>query len=90
MLVRNANQLGEALKSDPAVSSCVVKRLLAFGAGRKVQDTDQPWIARLGTEFVDSGYRFKELLRSVATSDEFFSAEPPTRSLLRQEVARVN
>jgi hypothetical protein len=90
MLVNNANELGEALKGDSAVSSCVVKRLLAFGAGRKVTTADQPMISRLGTQFVDSGYRFKELLRLIATSDEFFSTDSPTPPLPRQEVARVN
>ena len=90
VLVRNANQLGEALKSDPAVSACLVKRLLSFGAGRKISDADQALVSRLGTDFVDSGYRFKDLLRSIATSEEFFSTDSPPRALPRQEVARVD
>jgi hypothetical protein len=90
VLVRNANQLGEALKGDPAVSSCVVKRLFSFGAGRKISEADQPLVSRLGTEFADNGYRFKTLLNLIATSDEFFSADSPTQPLPRQEVARVN
>ena len=90
MLVRNANQMGEALKNDPAVSSCVVKRLFSFGAGRKISEADQQLVSRLGADFADTGYSFKALLRLIATSDEFFSAESPTQPLPRQEVARVN
>jgi len=88
--VRDANQLGEALKGDPAVSSCVVKRLLSFGTGRKLTEADQPVISRLGDEFVDTGYRFKALLKSIATSEEFLSADSPLQPLPRQEVARAN
>jgi hypothetical protein len=88
--VRDANELGEALKGDPAVSSCVVKRLFSFGAGRKLTEADQQLMSRLGGEFVENGYRFKELLRSISTSEEFFSVVSTTQPLPRQEVARAN
>ena len=87
-LVGSPRQLGEALRGDSAVVSCVVKRLLSFGAGRKISDADGPLISRLGSEFADNGYRYKELLRSIATSDEFFLVNSPAKP--GQEAARAH
>lgn len=88
--VKGASALGEALRLDPAVPSCVVKRLYAFGVGRKLSEQDAETISRLGNEFARKGYRYRELLQTIATSEEFFSGETSMKALPRQEVARVN
>lgn len=88
--VKGAAQLGEALRRDPAVPSCVVKRLYAFGMGRKLSENDDDVLARLREDFAKEGYRYRELLRAIATRDEFFNVDASVKSLPRQEVARVD
>jgi hypothetical protein len=45
---------------------------------RRPLDTEEAaWVKTLGTRFVESNYRLRELLRIVATSEQFFKVPDP-------------
>lgn len=69
--------LGVALKENPAVPVCLVQQTLAYGLGRSVTRPEHEWLDYLSQEFAAGGYRFKPLLRSIVSSDNFFAVKSP-------------
>jgi len=69
--------LAGALRDHPALPSCLVNRLYAYGTGGPVsplRDRDSlDWLER---RFVDNGHRFRALLRDLATSQAFRAVRP--------------
>ena len=69
--------LGKAVHDNPAAASCIVNRVYEFGAGHQPTKPEAAWMAGdLQKAFVASGYKFPDLLKSVATSDVFYRATP--------------
>ncbi len=68
--------LGNALRDNPAVVSCVVNRLYSYGTGRPIAATERRWLKSLHQNFAEQDYQFKALLRSVALSDRFYRGSP--------------
>jgi hypothetical protein len=64
----NAAGLGEALRTNPAITSCLVNRAFAYGTGRATTAKDKELLAYFGGRFTDAGYRVKALMRTMATS----------------------
>jgi hypothetical protein len=73
----DASELGEALSKNPAVTSCLVNRAYGYAAGRPLARSDAPFLEYLGAAFADEGYRFRALLRTIATSDAYYAITPP-------------
>jgi hypothetical protein len=48
-----------------------VKQLFRYAFGREETPSDQPVIERLLERFRESGYRFRELIVALVTSDLF-------------------
>ena len=71
--------LAAALSQNPGISICLVQNTLAYGLARAPDRDTKEWISFLMREFEDGGYRFKPLLRTVATSDNFFAVTAPPR-----------
>lgn len=73
------NQFGlaEALSQNPGIPSCLVQRALAYGLARQPSREEKDWLSFLLQKFVEEGYRFKPLLRSVAASPNFFAVTAP-------------
>lgn len=67
----DAAGLGQALRDNPNVVSCVVKRVYTYGVGRHIYADERKWLKQLRQDFIGDGYRFKPLLRRIATSDKF-------------------
>jgi hypothetical protein len=67
----DARGLGQALHDDSAVPSCLVQKLFEYGLSRAISNDDKPAVADLQEQFKSDGYRFVELLRSLANSDVF-------------------
>lgn len=65
--------LAQAIHADVAASSCVAQRLFAFGAHRMPPMRDPRWLEVM-QEFEKSGYRIRDLMRRIATSEAFFDA----------------
>lgn len=70
-----AQGLGRYLRDSPQYPACVARKLYSYSRGvRSFGVSDFPDAYRA---FQNSGYRLRELLRSMALSDSFYAAEPP-------------
>lgn len=84
----DAKGLGQALRRDPAATSCVVRRAFSYAAARGIERGERDWIAYLEQRFAADGYRLQDLIRRIATSDALYTvASPPvmTAAASRQE-----
>jgi hypothetical protein len=64
-------ELGRILADSPACQKCIVKQLFRYAFGREETEVDQRGIEDLVAKFQSSGYRFKELIVALVTSDLF-------------------
>lgn len=64
-------QLGKLLAESNACQRSIVKQLFRYAFGREETALDQPVIEGLLEKFRASGYRFKELVIALVTSDLF-------------------
>lgn len=71
--------LGQALRGNPSIISCLVNRVFAYGAGREVTGRDRKWLKQVRKAFAGDGYQLKALLRQIAGSAAFYRAEAPAR-----------
>ncbi|MGB1013657.1 MAG: DUF1592 domain-containing protein, partial [Nannocystaceae bacterium] len=67
----NARELADVLKGDERIPSCMITQLFRHATGRKEVYTERPGLKDIGAAFADSGYRFRTLLLTLATSDAF-------------------
>jgi len=73
--------LGQALHDHPALPTCLVKRVYAYGTGGPTAASDKATLDYLNERFAQSGYRLPELLRTIALSTAFVQVTdgaPPT------------
>ncbi|RPI80725.1 MAG: DUF1585 domain-containing protein, partial [Planctomycetaceae bacterium] len=68
---RTPRELGKILAESKTCQKCVVKQMFRYAFGREETEADLPVIEALFTKFRDSGFRFRELLVAVVTSDLF-------------------
>jgi hypothetical protein len=59
------------LARQNACQRCVAKQLFRFALGRLETDADQPYIDAAFERFRASGFRFKELILAIVTSEPF-------------------
>ena len=64
-------ELGRLLAESNACQKCIVKQLFRYAFGREETAADQPAIEALLAKFRESGYRFRELIVALVTSDLF-------------------
>jgi hypothetical protein len=64
-------ELGRLLAASEACQKCIVKQLFRYAFGRAETPSDRPVIADLLATFQDSGFRFRELLVALVTSEPF-------------------
>ena len=64
-------ELGRILAESDSCQRCIVKQLFRYTFGREETATDQPVIDALLEKFRDSGFRFRELIVAMATSELF-------------------
>jgi hypothetical protein len=72
--------LAEAIRSNPATSACVVRRVFSYSVGRAIGKSDHVLLAYFLGKFTDNDYRVDALFRTVATSQAFtaVAAQQPT------------
>jgi hypothetical protein len=72
--------LAQAVHDHPALPSCLVKRVYAYGTGGPVSAAkDKRILAYLTDRFKNAGYQLPQLLKTIALSDAFSEVrEPPT------------
>jgi len=69
--------LGDALRDDPAAPACLVRRVYTYAAGRPIQRSERQLLNHFEDEFAGEGYRLRELIREVATSDALYAVSQP-------------
>jgi hypothetical protein len=62
---------GEDITKMPEFATCAVQRVTSSFLGRAITSDDASLLASLTTEFVQSGYRMRALVRAVAQSDAY-------------------
>lgn len=78
---KNAIELSLLLRNSSTAPACVVQRVVEYGVGRKIATAEEAWLENLTTAFAKDGYRFRALLRQVATSSSFQAVAPATLAM---------
>jgi len=68
---KNAVGLGEALRNNPSLPSCLVKRVYSYATGGVLLNAKDPMLKIFEADFAESGYRVVDLLRDIAVSEAF-------------------
>ena len=68
-------ELGEILAKEPGCQKCVVRQVFRYAMGRHETPRDRATIEKLFADFRDSGFHFRELIVSLATSEVFRGAQ---------------
>jgi hypothetical protein len=78
MTFNDVSGLGKAVHDDPATANCIVNRVYEFAAGHKPNKAEAEWMkSDLQKAFEANGYKYPDLLRTIASSDIFYRALPP-------------
>jgi hypothetical protein len=64
-------ELGRLLADSPTCQKAIVKQLFRYAFGRQETEQDQPVIEDLLARFLESGFRFRELIVALVTSELF-------------------
>ncbi|MBM3735774.1 MAG: DUF1592 domain-containing protein [Acidobacteria bacterium] len=64
-------ELGVKLAAEPACQRCVVKQLFRYATGRAEEPEDERLVSEIHGRFAKSGFRFRELILALATSEAF-------------------
>ena len=81
---KDAVGLGQALHDHPALTSCLVKRVFAYGTGGPAKSDDV--LKYVNARFGEQGYRLPDLLRTITLSKAFSDvseetpAQPPVKA----------
>ncbi|HMG35610.1 MAG TPA: DUF1592 domain-containing protein [Blastocatellia bacterium] len=67
-----ARGLGKLLYNNPDTSACLVRKVYAYGVGRKTDERDESYLAEQTKAFAANGYRLPGLMSQIASSPEFF------------------
>ena len=84
-----ATGVGEYMKSNPQVVSCVVQKAYAYGKGRKNDYREGQFLNSKTEEFADAGYQLKDLFRSLLTDPKFYEVEVPEGLSARTDSASL-
>ncbi len=84
---KDAVGLGKALHDHPALTSCLVKRVFAYGTGgASKSDETLKWV---NARFTEQGYRLPDLLRTITLSHAFgeVSSDAPAQAPVKSASA---
>ena len=76
--VANSTELGQAMSASPLIASCLVRKYYSYAMGHEERDVDATVINELDASFEGAGYRLKQLIIDLATSDAFTQVAPQT------------
>src|SRR5690606_7547400 len=57
--------------ADGRITSCTVRRTAERLLGRELHDEEEPWVRELTGRFLESDFRYRELVRAIVTSDTY-------------------
>ncbi len=67
----------KAVHDHPAVPSCLVNRIYAFGTGRPATKDEADWINYQVKQFSADGYKVPDLMQRIASSKAFYRISTP-------------
>lgn len=71
-----ARGLGKYLYESEKVQACLVQHIYGYGIGREPTTTEKTgFLAQQTAAFARSGYKFRSLLKAIATSEQFFNID---------------
>lgn len=65
------------LSQNPAIPTCLVERTVSYAFGRSPGREYRPWLDYINESFADGGYRIRDLLLTIAMSENFYSVATP-------------
>jgi hypothetical protein len=74
---KDAMSLTKILRDSPTVPECAVQRAIEYSVGREIGTGDEKWLEYANQRFAANGYRFPDLMRSIATSAAFRTVAKP-------------
>ena len=74
---KDINGLALALHDHPALTSCLVRRVYAYGTGSPSSATDPAVLDSLNKQFAAGGYKLRPLLKSVVMNRNFSQIREP-------------
>jgi len=72
--------LGRVMSQNPATTACLANRLTEYALGRPLGAGDRNYMEYLEQKFADTGYRFPDLLRRIATSRALYAVSEPANN----------
>lgn len=72
-----ARGLGQALSEHPRVPECLVNTVYRYAGGPQDATVQRDLLQSLNTQFAESGYRLRDLLQQLTTSDAFYAVLTP-------------
>ena len=81
--------LGEVMHDNPRVASCVARNLYANGTGRAIPVADYKKANALAQTFAAGGYRVPAYLKTLALSDDLYTAPVPVLTAPPAKVAAL-
>jgi hypothetical protein len=75
--IEGAKGVGEYLRNEPRVPACLVRNVYSYGVGQRTTGRDRKYLAAQTQEFIKGGYRFRDLMKRIASSPEFFKVVVP-------------
>ena len=75
---KDAKELGEAIRNNPATAPCVVNRIASYALGRGISRNETPYFNYLEKVFAEDNYNLPNLLKVIANSDAFFAVSEPS------------
>jgi hypothetical protein len=79
--------LAHALHDDPALPTCLVRRMYSYATGGPTTSDDAPVLNYLNASFAAHGYRVPDLVRTIALSPTFAEVVPPASPAPVQKTA---
>ena len=70
---REAKELGQVVRNNPATASCLVNRVTTYALGRALTREESPLAAYLEKTFAENNYSLPKLLRTIATGDALYT-----------------
>lgn len=72
----DAVSLGQVLRDDPALTTCLATRLYGYAAHRPLSTDERPWMEYLQKNFAKNGYRYRALVAQIAGNPAFYAVMP--------------
>lgn len=82
-----AQGLGQAMRNNPSVPSCLAEKLYRSAVGRDIATAEEPFLEYLVARFEADRFRVPALMRTIALSKTFYAVSTPLETASKHTVA---